>query len=102
MIASVRVCTSFLCRLMQDKIKANKAELKSAQAVLKAQGGPANAKTVERLKAARKKLDARLSQVHLSVKMKEELKTVSLGTEERALAHTHAQTHTHEARSVRV
>ena len=92
-IASVRVCTSFLCRLMQDKIKANKAELKSAQAVLKAQGGPANAKTVERLKAARQKLDARLSQVQLSVKMKEELKTVSLGTEERT--HTHTHTHTH-------
>ena len=100
-----------LCRLVQDKIKANKAELKSAQAVLKAEGGPANAKKVEKLKAARQKLDIRMSQVQLSAKMKEELKTVSLGMGEQHIyhpvntlcrVHTHTRTYTHEVWSVRV
>ena len=63
----------------QEKINENTKELKTIEKKFKTEGGTSNHTKIERLKNNGKKLKERLRQTELSQKMKDELKTVSLG-----------------------
>jgi len=65
---------------MQKKLAENTKELKALQKDAKDKAEAKSTTKIERLKNAAKKLRERKKQIELSLKMKEELKTVSLGT----------------------
>ena len=79
MVVSSRSIGSDRLGLRQAKIAENAKELEALQKGAAADGKAAAAK-VDRLKNNAKKLRERKRQIELSLKMKEELKTVSLGT----------------------